>query len=165
MLIHRPVGRPKVMWRTLETLYKEGLFRTIGVSNFYTSTLPEILDGAEVLPVVDQCEASALYQQRAMLKYLEPYPIALEAWRPLVEGRHGISRHPLLSAIGARYGKTAAQVALKFFVQSGIAVIPKTHLCGTDEREHRPLRLYAGRRGHEAGRHTRYRSQRHGLAR
>lgn len=126
MLLHWPVGRPKVMWRTLEKLYKEGLFRVIGVSNFYPVTLAEILDGAEVMPVVDQCEASVLYQQRAMKKYLEPHHMALEAWSPLAEGRHGISSHPLLSAIGAKYGKTAAQVALKFLVQNGIVIIPKT---------------------------------------
>ena len=126
MLIHWPVGNPTVMWQTLEELYKQGLFRAIGVSNFYPNTFPKIVDGAEVMPVVNQCEAHVLYQQRKMLDYLEPYDVALEAWSPLAEGRHGIFKNKTLIAIGEQYGKTAAQVALKFLVQNGIIIIPKT---------------------------------------
>ena len=126
MLIHWPVGNPTVMWQTLEELYKQGLFRAIGVSNFYPNTFPKIVDGAEVMPVVNQCEAHVLYQQRKMLDYQEPYDVALEAWSPLAEGRHGIFKNKTLVAIGEQYGKTAAQVALKFLVQNGIIIIPKT---------------------------------------
>ena len=126
MLIHWPVGNPTVMWQTLEELYKQGLFRAIGVSNFYPNTFPKIVDGAEVMPVVNQCETHVLYQQRKMLDYLEPYDVALEAWSPLAEGRHGIFKNKTLIAIGEQYGKTAAQVALKFLVQNGIIIIPKT---------------------------------------
>lgn len=126
ILIHWPVGNPTVMWQTLEELYKQGLFRAIGVSNFYPNTFPKIVDGAEVMPVVNQCEAHVLYQQRKMLDYLEPYDVALEAWSPLAEGRHGIFKNETLIAIGEQYGKTAAQVALKFLVQNGIIIIPKT---------------------------------------
>jgi len=126
MLIHWPVGNPTVMWQTLEELYKQGLFRAIGVSNFYPNTFPKIVDGAEVMPVVNQCETHVLYQQRKMLDYLKPYNVALEAWSPLAEGRHGIFKNETLIAIGEQYGKTAAQVALKFLVQNGIIIIPKT---------------------------------------
>ena len=126
MLIHWPVGNPTVMWQTLEELYKQGLFRAIGISNFYPNTFPKIVDGAEVMPVVNQCEAHVLYQQRKMLDYLKPYNVALEAWSPLAEGRHGIFKNETLIAIGEQYGKTAAQVALKFLVQNGIIIIPKT---------------------------------------
>lgn len=126
MLIHWPVGNPTVMWQTLEELYKQGLFRAIGVSNFYPNTFPKIVDGAEVMPVVNQCETHVLYQQRKMQDYLKPYNVALEAWSPLAEGRHGIFKNETLIAIGEQYGKTAAQVALKFLVQNGIIIIPKT---------------------------------------
>ena len=126
MLIHWPVGNPTVMWQTLEELYKQGLFRAIGVSNFYPNTFPKIVDGAEVMPVVNQCEAHVLYQQRKMQDYLKPYNVALEAWSPLAEGRHDIFKNETLIAIGEQYGKTAAQVALKFLVQNGIIIIPKT---------------------------------------
>lgn len=126
MLLHWPVGDPTVMWRTLEDLYKQGLFRAIGVSNFYPNTFPLIADHAEVMPVVNQCECSVLYQQRKMLEYLKPYGVVLEAWSPLAEGRHGVATNPVLAKIGARYGKTAAQVALRFLVQNDIIIIPKT---------------------------------------
>jgi len=126
MLLHWPVGRPAVMWKALEELYKQGLFRAIGVSNFYPNTFPSIVNCAEVMPVVNQCETSVLYQQREMIKYLRPHDVALEAWSPLAEGKHGIFKNKTLMAIGEQYGKTAAQVALKFLVQNGIVIIPKT---------------------------------------
>ena len=126
MLLHWPVGNPKVMWQTLEELYREGRFRAIGVSNFYPNTFPQIVNGAKVVPVVNQCEAHVLYQQRKMLEYLKPYGVELEAWSPLAEGKHGIFTNPTLAAIGEKNGKTAAQIALKFLVQNGIIVIPKT---------------------------------------
>jgi len=126
MLLHWPVGDPTVMWHTLEDLYRRGLFRAIGVSNFYPNTFPMIADRAEVMPVVNQCECNVLYQQRKMLEYLKPYGVAFEAWSPLAEGRHGVASHPVLTKIGSRYGKSAAQIALKFLVQQGIIIIPKT---------------------------------------
>ena len=126
MLLHWPVGKPDVMWHTLEQMYKEQLFRAIGVSNFYPNTFPLIANGASIMPVVNQCECSVLYQQRKMMEYLKPHNVALEAWSPLAEGRHGIPSNATLAAIGMRHGKTAAQVALKFLVQNGIVIIPKT---------------------------------------
>lgn len=126
MLIHWPVGRPVVMWKALEELYRQGAFRAIGVSNFYPNTFPMIVEAAEVMPVVNQCETSVFYQQREMIKYLQPHNVALEAWSPLAEGKHGIFKNKTLMAIGEQYGKTAAQVALRFLVQQGIIIIPKT---------------------------------------
>lgn len=126
MLIHWPVGNPAVMWRTLEELYQQGMFKAIGVSNFYPNTFPEIVDGAKVMPVVNQCETHVLYQQRKMKEYLLPYNVALEAWSPLAEGRHCIFKNPTLIKIGEKYGKTAAQVALKFLIQDDVIIIPKT---------------------------------------
>ena len=75
MLIHWPVGNPVVMWRTLEELYQQGLFRAIGVSNFYPNTFPKIVNGAKVMPVLNQCETHVLYQQRKMLEYLKPFHV------------------------------------------------------------------------------------------
>ena len=126
MLLHWPVGNSTVMWKTLEELYEKGLFRAIGVSNFYPNTFPKIVNNAQVMPVVNQCETHVLYQQRKMMDYLKPYHVALEAWSPLAEGRHGIFKNPTLMKIGEKYGKTAAQVALKFLVQNDIIIIPKT---------------------------------------
>ena len=102
MLIHWPVGNPTVMWHTLEELYEQGVFKAIGVSNFYPNTFPKIVNDAKVMPVVNQC------------------------WSPLAEGKHGIFRNKSLLSIGEKYGKTSAQVALKFLIQNGIVIIPKT---------------------------------------
>ncbi len=126
MLIHWPVGNPTVMWHTFEELYAQGLFKAIGVSNFYPNTFPKIADGAKVMPVVNQCEAHVLYQQRAMMEYLKPYDVALEAWSPLAEGRDSIFKNKTLVGIGKKYGKTATQIALKFLIENGIIIIPKT---------------------------------------
>ena len=126
MLLHWPVGNPLVMWQTLEELYRKGIFRAIGVSNFYPHTFSLIADVADVPPVVNQCETHVLYQQRKMLEYLKPYDVALEAWSPLAEGRHGIVKNKTLVTIGEKYGKTAAQIALRFLVQNGVIIIPKT---------------------------------------
>ena len=126
MLIHWPVGNPTVMWHTLEELYEQGMFKAIGVSNFYPNTFPKIIDDAKVMPVVNQCETHVLYQQRKMLDYLQPYDVALEAWSPLAEGRNSIFKNKTLVAIGEKYGKTSAQVALKFLIQNGVIIIPKT---------------------------------------
>ena len=125
-LIHWPVGNPTVIWHTLEELYEQGMFKAIGISNFYPNTFPKIVDDAKVMPVVNQCETHVLYQQRKMLEYLKPYNVALEAWSPLAEGRHGIFKNPVLVRIGEKYGKTSAQVALKFLIQNDIIIIPKT---------------------------------------
>ena len=126
MLIHWPVGNPAVMWRTLEELYQQGMFKAIGVSNFYPNTFPKIVEGAKVMPVLNQCETHVLYQQRKMKEYLQPYDVALEAWSPLAEGRHGIFKNPTLITIGEKYNKTAAQVALKFLLQNDVIISPKT---------------------------------------
>ena len=126
MLLHWPVGNPTVMWHTLEELYAQGMFKAIGVSNFYPNTFPMIVEDAKVMPVVNQCEAHVLYQQRKMREYLKPYDVALEAWSPLAEGRSSIFKDKILMSIGEKYGKTSAQIALKFLVQNDIIIIPKT---------------------------------------
>ena len=126
MLIHWPVGDPVVIWKTLEELYHKGMFRAIGVSNFYPHTFSKIVENAEVMPVVNQCEIHVFFQQVKMLEYLKQYDVELEAWSPLAEGKRGIFRNKVLTEIGERYGKTASQIALKFLVHKGIIVIPKT---------------------------------------
>ena len=126
MLLHWPVGNPAVMWHTLEELYAQGLFKAIGVSNFYPNTFPMIVKDTKIMPVVNQCEAHVLYQQRKMREYLKPYDVALEAWSPLAEGQSSIFKDKTLVGIGEKYGKTSAQIALKFLVQNDIIIIPKT---------------------------------------
>ena len=115
-----------VGYRSIDTAAMYYNEKGVGVSNFYPNTFPKIVNDAKVMPVVNQCETHVLYQQRKMLEYLKPYNVALEAWSPLAEGRNSIFKNKPLVSIGEKYGKTSAQVALKFLIQNGIVIIPKT---------------------------------------
>lgn len=125
-LIHQPMGDYMGAWRAMEELYKEGIIRAIGVCNCYPHVLADICETVEVVPAVNQIELHPFFQQADALKLMKEYEIVLEAWGPFAEGNHGIFTHPVLTAIGEKYGKTAAQVALRWNVQRGVVVIPKS---------------------------------------
>ena len=125
-LIHQPMGDYISAWRAMEELYKEGVIRAIGVCNFYPHVLADFCETAEILPTVNQIELHPFFQQDDALKLMKEYKIVPEAWGPFAEGGHGIFTHPVLTAIGEKYGKTAAQVALRWNVQRGVVVIPKS---------------------------------------
>ena len=125
-LIHQPMGDYMGAWRAMEELYKEGVIRAIGVCNFYPHVLADLCETAEVIPAVNQVELHPFFQQEDALKLMKEYGIVPEAWGPFAEGNHGIFTHPVLSTIGEKYGKSAAQVALRWNVQRGVVVIPKS---------------------------------------
>lgn len=125
-LIHQPMGDYMGAWRAMEELYKEGVIRAIGVCNSYPHVLADICETVEVVPAVNQIELHPFFQQEDALKLMKEYEIVPEAWGPFAEGGHGIFTHPVLTAIGEKYGKTAAQVALRWNVQRGVVVIPKS---------------------------------------
>lgn len=125
-LIHQPMGDYMGSWRAMEELYKEGAIRAIGICNCYPHVLADICETAEVVPAVNQIELHPFFQQADALKLMKEYEIIPEAWGPFAEGNHGIFTHPVLTAIGEKYGKTAAQVALRWNVQRGVVVIPKS---------------------------------------
>lgn len=125
-LIHQPMGDYVGAYRAMEELYKEGVIRAIGVCNFYPHVLADFCETVEVLPAVNQVELHPFFQQEEALKGMKEYGVAAEAWGPFAEGKHGIFTHPVLSAIGGKYGKSAAQVALRWNVQRGVVVIPKS---------------------------------------
>ncbi|MBC8543848.1 MAG: aldo/keto reductase [Clostridia bacterium] len=125
-LIHQPMGDYMSAWRAMEELYKEGVIRAIGVCNCYPHVLADICETVEVVPAVNQIELHPFFQQADALKLMKEYEIVPEAWGPFAEGNHGIFTHPVLTAIGEKYGKTAAQVALRWNVQRGVVVIPKS---------------------------------------
>lgn len=125
-LIHQPMGDYMGAWRAMEELYKEGVIRAIGVCNCYPHVLADICETVEVVPAVNQIELHPFFQQADALKLMKEYEIVPEAWGPFAEGNHGIFTHPVLTAIGEKYGKTAAQVALRWNVQRGVVVIPKS---------------------------------------
>lgn len=125
-LIHQPMGDYLGAWRAMEELYKEGVIRAIGVCNCYPHVLADICETVEIIPAVNQIELHPFFQQADALKLMKEYEIVPEAWGPFAEGGHGIFIHPVLTAIGEKYGKTAAQVALRWNVQRGVVVIPKS---------------------------------------
>ena len=125
-LLHQPMGDYYGAWRALEELYKEGRIRAIGVCNFYPHVLADFCETVEVTPMVNQVELHPFFQQPDALTLMQEYEVQPEAWGSFAEGKHGIFTHPVLTEIGAKYGKSAAQVALRWNVQRGVIVIPKS---------------------------------------
>lgn len=125
-LIHQPMGDYIGAYRALEELYKEGVIRAIGVCNCYPHVLADLCETVEVIPAVNQVELHPFFQQEDALAVMKEYGVVPEAWGPFAEGKHGIFTHPVLSAIGEKYGKSAAQTALRWNVQRGVVVIPKS---------------------------------------
>ena len=125
-LLHQPMGDYIGAYRAMEEAYKEGKLKAIGVCNFYPNRLADLCETVEVKPAVNQVELHPFFQQENALALMKQYGVHPEAWGPFAEGNHGIFTHPVLSAIGQKYGKSAAQVALRWNVQRGVTVIPKT---------------------------------------
>ena len=129
MLLHQPFADYYGAWRALEELYEEGKLRAIGISNFYPDRMVDIASFARIRPMVNQIEIHPHNQQNQALEWNTKYGIRLEAWAPFSEGRGGMFDLPELKEIGAKYGKTPAQVILRWHLQRGIVVIPKsTHI-------------------------------------
>ena len=126
ILIHQPMGDYFAGYRALERAYKEGWVKAIGVSNFYPAILANFCENVDVIPAVNQVELHPFFAQDSAITLMKEYGIAPQAWGPLAEGRHGIFTHPVLTEIGAKYGKTAAQIALKWNAQRGVSILPKS---------------------------------------
>ncbi|MGO4529930.1 aldo/keto reductase [Paenibacillus sp. 2TAF8] len=137
-LIHWPVkGKYKDTWRALEKLHKEGRIRAIGVSNFQIHHLEDLMIDATVKPAVNQVELHPLLTQTKLREYCSKHEIQIEAWSPLGQGN--LMEYPLLQDIAAKYGKSPAQVILRWDLQNGIVTIPKSV---TPERIHANTELY-----------------------
>lgn len=125
-LLHQPMGDYIGAYRAMEEAYKEGKLKAIGVCNFYPNRLADLCETVAVKPAVNQVELHPFFQQENALALMKEYGVHPEAWGPFAEGKHGIFTHPVLTAIGQKYGKSAAQVALRWNVQRGVTVIPKS---------------------------------------
>ena len=126
LLIHQPFGDYYGTYRAMEELYKAGKLRAIGVSNFGPDRYLDIQHFATVKPAVNQIETHVFQQQKVAREYLQKYNCQPESWGPFAEGRNDMFTNPVLTKIGERYGKTAAQTALRFLMQSDVVVIPKS---------------------------------------
>ncbi len=125
-LIHQPMGDYVGAYRAMEEAYKEGKLKAIGVCNFYPNRLADLCETVDVIPAVNQVELHPFFQQEDALILMKEYGVVPEAWGPFAEGKHGIFTHPMMTEIGQKYGKSAAQVALRWNVQRGVVVIPKS---------------------------------------
>ena len=126
MLLHQPFGDTYGAWRALEELYREGKLRAIGISNHYADRMVEFANFTSIKPMVNQMETHPLNQQKTLKEWADKYDIRLEAWAPFGEGRNGLFENEVLKAIGQKYGKSSAQVMLRWHIQRGVIVIPKS---------------------------------------
>lgn len=126
VLLHQPFADYYGAYRALEDLYEEGKLRAIGVSNFYPDRLVDIASFARIKPMVNQIETHPLNQQIEAHEWLEKYGVIHEAWAPFGEGRGNMFTNPVLQKLGDKYNKTVAQVILRWQLQRGIVVIPKS---------------------------------------
>lgn len=126
LLIHQPFGDYYGTYRAMEEAYKAGMVKAIGVSNFYPDRLIDIHHFAEIKPVVNQVETHVFQQQKTSREYMKKYVIQIESWGPFAEGKNDYFNNPVLKKIGEKYGKSSAQTALRFLIQSGVVVIPKS---------------------------------------
>ena len=125
-LIHQPVGDYIGAWRAMEEAYRDGRLRAIGVCNFNAARLLDFCESVALRPAVNQVEIHPFFHQKEAMKIMPDYGVIPEAWGPFAEGQFGIFTNPVLTEIGRAHGKTAAQVALRWNIQRGVVVIPKT---------------------------------------
>ena len=126
MLLHQPFCDRYGAYRALEEAYKEGKLKAIGVSNFFPDHFIDLASNVEIPPMVNQVETHVFDQEVQPQKYMEEFGCQIMAWAPLAEGRNGLFTHPVLTEIGKAYGKSVAQVALRFLLQRGVVIIPKS---------------------------------------
>lgn len=129
MLLHQPFCDRYGAYRALEEAYKEGKLRAIGVSNFYPDHFIDLTSNVEIVPAVNQVETHVFDQQIEAQKYMKEFGTHMMAWAPLAEGRNNFFTNTVLEGIGRKYGKSVAQVALRWLVQRDVIIIPKsTHV-------------------------------------
>lgn len=126
MLIHQPFGDYYGIYRAMEEAYENGKLRAIGVSNFYPDRYIDLANFVKVAPAVNQIETHVFHQQKTAHEYLVKYGAQHMAWAPFAEGKNNMFANETLLAIGAKHGKTAGQIALRYLMQSDVVVIPKS---------------------------------------
>ena len=125
-LIHQPLGDYYGAWRAMTELYREGKIRSIGVCSFYPDRLADLIAFNEVAPAVNQVECNIFFQQEKAQTYMKSKGVQMQSWAPFAEGHNDLFHNPTLTAIGEKYGKSVAQVVLRWQLQRGIVCIPKS---------------------------------------
>ncbi|HJG62559.1 MAG TPA: aldo/keto reductase [Enorma massiliensis] len=124
LILHQPVGNYLAAWKTMEKAYMEGKVRALGLSNFPQEKIAEVIDHAEIKPQLVTVECHPYFAQSDLREYLSQYGIVIEAWYPLGHGDKGLQEEPVFTKLAEKYGKTAAQVILRWHVQMGTSIIP-----------------------------------------
>lgn len=124
LILHQPVGNYLAAWKTMEKAYKEGKVRALGLSNFPQEKIAEVIDHAEIKPQLVTVERHPYFAQSDLREYLSQYGIVIEAWYPLGHGDKGLQEEPVFTKLAEKYGKTPAQVILRWHVQMGTSIIP-----------------------------------------
>ncbi len=125
-LIHQPYGDVHGSWRAMEKLHREGRVKAIGVCNFHPDRIMDLILHNEIIPAVNQIETHPFCQQIAAQKFLQDNNVQIQSWGPFAEGRNGLFTNEVLKSIGEKHGKSVAQVVLRWLIQRGIVVIPKS---------------------------------------
>jgi 2,5-diketo-D-gluconate reductase A len=125
-LIHQPFGDYYGSWRAMEELHRQGVLRSIGVSNFFPDRLVDLIMHNEIPPAIDQVETHVFNQRVADQQVMQHYGVQIESWGPFAEGKNGFFSNPTLVAIAESHDKSVAQVALRWLLQRGVVVIPKS---------------------------------------
>ena len=126
ILLHQPMGDYYGAWRALEEAYEAGKVRAIGMANCYPQIIADMCETVRIRPMVNQVEMHPFFQQQLNVDTMDSYGVVPEAWGPFNEGKRNFFTDPILTEIGAKYGKSAAQVALRWNIQRGVVVIPKS---------------------------------------
>lgn len=126
MLLHQPFGDVYGAYRAMTDAHREGKIRALGVSNFPADRFIDLASHVEIKPAVNQVEANVFNQEPGLQKWLDRWGTRMMGWGPLAEGKNGFFTNPVLEAIGKKHGKSVAQVALRFLLQLGIIIIPKS---------------------------------------
>ncbi len=125
-LIHQPYGDVYGSWRAMQTLVQERMVRAIGVANFHSDRLVDLIEHNEITPAVNQIETHPFYQRAADQAIMAERGVQIESWGPFAEGKNDLFTNPVLTQIGGAYGKSAAQVVLRWLIQRDVVVIPKS---------------------------------------
>lgn len=125
-LIHQPLNDYYGAWRAMEEMYEAGKIRAIGVCSFYPDRLADLIAFNKVAPAVNQVEANVFFQQKESQTYMESKGVVMEGWAPFAEGKNDLFHNETLRGIGEKYGKTIAQVVLRWLLQRGVVCIPKS---------------------------------------